>query len=226
MTSQSKRLPSLLNVVSTAELDRPELRVYPRSDIAADLGVSTQAISETVRIATIGDIGANLAKFDVGDRQVPIRVKLPNASRSNRQLLENLQVPTASGAAVPLSGVARFELAQGPTAIDRYDRNRRILIGADLVENTALGDAVKALLALPAAQDLPDGLQVKQFGDAEIMEEVFEGFAKAMGAGLMMVYAVLVILFASFLQPITILFSLPLSIGGAIVCPRIDQQSH
>jgi len=217
LTSQSKRLPSLLNVVSTAELDRPELRVYPRSDIAADLGVSTQAISETVRIATIGDIGANLAKFDVGDRQVPIRVKLPNASRSNRQLLENLQVPTASGAAVPLSGVARFELAQGPTAIDRYDRNRRILIGADLVENTALGDAVNAVLALPAAQNLPDGIQVKQFGDAEIMEEVFEGFAKAMGAGLMMVYAVLVILFASFLQPITILFSLPLSIGGAIV---------
>jgi multidrug efflux pump subunit AcrB len=217
LTSQSKRLPDLLNVVSTAELDRPELRVYPRSDIAADLGVSTQAISEAVRIATIGDIGANLAKFDVGDRQVPIRVKLPNVSRSDRQLLENLQVPTATGAHVPLSAVARFELAQGPTAIDRYDRNRRILIGADLVGNTPLGDAINAAFALPAAQNLPDGVKVQQFGDAEIMAEVFEGFAKAMGAGLMMVYAVLVLLFASFLQPITILFSLPLSIGGAIV---------
>ena len=170
-----------------------------------------------MRIATIGVIGANLAKFDVGDRQVPIRVKLPNVSRSDRQLLENLQVPTATGAPVPLSAVARFELAQGPTAIDRYDRNRRILIGADLVGNTPLGDAINAALALPAAQNLPDGVKVKQFGDAEIMAEVFEGFAKAMGAGLMMVYAVLVLLFASFLQPITILFSLPLSIGGAIV---------
>ncbi len=217
LTSQAKRLPYLLNVVSTAELDRPELRVYPRSDIAADLGVSTQAISEAVRIATIGDIGANLAKFDVGDRQVPIRVKLPDVSRSDRQLLENLQVPTATGAPVPLSAVASFELAQGPTAIDRYDRNRRILIGADLVGNTPLGDAIKAALALPAAQNLSNGVKVKQFGDAEIMTEVFEGFAKAMGAGLMMVYAVLVLLFASFLQPITILFSLPLSIGGAIV---------
>lgn len=217
LTSQAKRIPSLLNVVSTAELDRPELRVYPKSDIAADLGVSTQAISEAVRIATIGDIGANLAKFDVGTRQVPIRVKLPDKARANLQLLENLSVTSASGTAIPLAAVAKFELSQGPTAIDRYDRNRRILIGADLVGNTPLGDAVNAILALPAAQNLPEGVVVKQFGDAEIMVEVFEGFAKAMGAGLMMVYAVLVLLFSSFLQPVTILFSLPLSIGGAIV---------
>lgn len=217
LTSQAKRIPTLLNVVSTAELDRPELRIFPKTEIAADLGVSTQAISEAVRVATIGDIGANLAKFDVGDRQVPIRVKLPDEARSDRQLLENLMVPTASGGAVPLATVANFELSQGPTAIDRYDRTRRILIGADLVGETPLGNAVAAVLDLPAAKNLPDGVEVKQFGDAEIMVEVFDGFAKAMGAGLMMVYAVLVLLFSSFLQPVTILFSLPLSIGGAIV---------
>ncbi len=217
LTSQAKRIPTLLNVVSTAELDRPELRVYPKTEIAADLGVSTQEISEAVRVATIGDIGANLAKFDVGDRQVPIRVKLPDTARSDRQLLENLMVSTAAGRSVPLSTVANFELSQGPTAIDRYDRNRRILIGADLVGETPLGNAVQEVLALPAAKNLPAGVEVKQFGDAEIMVEVFEGFAKAMGAGLMMVYAVLVLLFSSFLQPVTILFSLPLSIGGAIV---------
>ena len=217
LTSQAKRLPNLLNVVSTAELDRPELRVYPKTELAADLGISTQAISEAVRIATIGDIGANLAKFDVGDRQIPIRVKLPDASRSDRQLLENLTVTNAAGNAVPLAAVADFELAQGPTSIERYDRNRRILLGADLVGNTPLGNALNDVLALPAAKNVPEGVVVKQFGDAEIMAEVFEGFAKAMGAGLMMVYAVLVLLFSSFLQPITILFSLPLSIGGAIV---------
>ena len=217
LTSQAKRIPFLLNVVSTAELDRPELRVYPKSAIAADLGVSTQAISEAVRIATIGDIGANLAKFDVGTRQVPIRVKLPDRARAELGLLENLTVTSATGKAIPLGAVADFELSQGPTSIDRYDRNRRILLGADLVGNTPLGDAVNAIMALPAAKNLPEGVVVKQFGDAEIMVEVFEGFASAMGAGLMMVYAVLVLLFSSFLQPITILFSLPLSIGGAIV---------
>ena len=217
LTSQAKRIPLLANVVSTAELDRPELRVVPIADVAADLGVSTEAISEAVRIATIGDIAANLAKFDVGDRQVPIRVQLEERARGDREVLGSLKVATGSGAAVPLSALARFELSKGPTAIDRYDRMRRVVIGADLVGDVALGKAVDRVLALPAAKSLPAGVEIKQFGDAEIMGEVFESFAKAMGAGIMMVFAVLVLLFGSFLQPITILFSLPLSIGGAIV---------
>jgi hydrophobe/amphiphile efflux-1 (HAE1) family protein len=221
LTSQAKRLPMLQNVVSTAELDRPELRVYPRSEVAAELGITTEAISEAVRIATIGDIGANLAKFDVGDRQVPIRVQLAVKARENRQLLEELKVTTTSGAAVPLSTVATFDYGQGPTAIDRYDRTRRIVLGAGLATGTPLGDAVNAIMALPAAKALPPGVEIKQFGSAEIMVEVFESFEKAMGAGLMMVYAVLILLFASFLQPITILFSLPLSIGGAITALAI-----
>jgi hydrophobe/amphiphile efflux-1 (HAE1) family protein len=217
LTSQAKRLPLLTEVVSTAELDRPELRVVPITDVAAELGVSTETISEAVRIATIGDIGPNLAKFSVGERQVPIRVQLEESARSNAQLIEQLAVATTSGAPVPLATVARFSFGQGPTSIDRYDRTRRVLIGADLVGTTPLGKALGAVMALPAAKSLPPGVELRQFGDAEIMTEVFEGFAKAMGAGLMMVYAVLVLLFGSFLQPITILFSLPLSIGGAIV---------
>jgi multidrug efflux pump subunit AcrB len=225
MTSQAKRIPLIANVVSSAELDRPELRVVPIGDVAADLGVSTEAIAEAVRIATIGDVGANLARFDVGDRQVPIRVQLDERARAHRQVLESLKVATASGATVPLSAVARFELAQGPTAIDRYDRTRRVLVGADLVGNAPLGKAVEAMLELPAARSLPAGVELKQFGDAEIMGEVFAGFATAMSAGIMMVYAVLVLLFGSFLQPITILFSLPLSIGGAIVALAVAGQS-
>ncbi len=230
LTSQARRVTSvngrmiLNNVVSTAELDRPELIVAPRADVAAELGVSTDAISEAVRIATIGDIGANLAKFDIGDRQVPIRVQLEEKARGDRSVLEQLKVATGAnglGAAVPLSTVATFQLNQGPTSIDRYDRQRRVLIGADLIGDTPLGDAVQAVLKLPAAKALTPGVEIRQFGDAEIMVEVFEGFAKAMGAGLMMVFAVLVLLFGSFLQPVTILFSLPLSIGGAIVALAI-----
>jgi hydrophobe/amphiphile efflux-1 (HAE1) family protein len=225
VTSEAKRLPQLANVVSTAELDRPELRVYPKSDIAAELGISTDAISEAVRIATIGDVAANLAKLDVGDRQVPIRVQLDEKARTDRHILEALKVSTASGAAVPLSTVADFEMSQGPTAIDRYDRTRRIVIGGDLVGDAPLGDVVNALMSTPAAKNLPAGVELKQFGAAEIMAEVFESFAQAMIAGLMMVYAVLVLLFGSFLQPITILFSLPLSIGGAIVALAIAQKA-
>jgi hydrophobe/amphiphile efflux-1 (HAE1) family protein len=231
LTSQSKRavgmdgVALLANVVSTAELDRPELRVYPRTEIAAELGVSTDAISEAVRIATIGDVGANLAKLNIDDRQVPIRVQMTEKARADRQILETLTVATASGASVPLALVARFEMSQGPTAIDRFDRQRRVLIGGDLVGSTPLGTAIAGVMKQPAANNLPAGVEIKQFGDAEVMKEVFESFAKAMGAGIMMVYAVLVLLFGSFLQPVTILFSLPLSIGGAIFALYLTNQA-
>jgi multidrug efflux pump subunit AcrB len=222
LTSGAKRVVDkdgnamLLNVVSTAELDRPELLVVPRTELAADLGVSTETISETVRIATIGDVAAALAKMNIDERQIPIRVQLSEGARAERSTIENLKVPTAGGGAVPLSVVADFKMSQGPTSISRYDRRRQVVIGADLAGETPLGDALKAVLAQPAAQNLPAGVAVRQFGDAEVMAEVFESFAQAMGAGIMMMYAVLVLLFGSFLQPITILFSLPLSIGGAI----------
>ncbi|HUS97833.1 MAG TPA: efflux RND transporter permease subunit [Hyphomicrobiaceae bacterium] len=217
ITSQMKRLPQLAQISSSAELDRPELRVIPKPDIAADLGVTTEAIAEAVRIATIGDIGPALAKFNAGDRLVPIRVQLKTTARSERKLIENLKVMTAGGLAVPLATVATFEIRQGPTSIERYDRQRQVTLGADLVGSTPLGDAVTAAKKLPAASNLPNGIEFKQFGDAEIMAEVFAGFAKAMAAGLMMVFSVLVLLFSSFLQPVTILFSLPLSIGGVIM---------
>jgi hydrophobe/amphiphile efflux-1 (HAE1) family protein len=225
VASEAKRIPTLANVVTTAELDRPELRVVPKTEIAAELGVSTENISEAVRIATIGDIGANLAKFDVGDRQVPIRVQLDERARASRENLEELKIRTGTGASVPLSAVASFELGQGPTSIDRFDRLRRVNIGADLVGEAPLGAAVEQILALSAAKSLPAGVEIKQFGDAEIMGEVFESFADAMGAGIMMVFAVLVLLFSSFLQPITILFSLPLSIGGAILALAVTGNS-
>jgi len=217
ITSQMKRLPMLALPVSTAELDRPELRVIPDSELASMMGVTTEAIAEAVRIATIGDVGPALAKFTLGDRQIPIRVQLEEDARANRQLIESLRVATASGGAVPLSSVARFEIGQGPTSIDRYDRARRVTLGADLVGDTPLGEAVAAVTNLPAARNLPEGVELKQFGDSEVMGEVFASFGQAMAAGIMMVYAVLVLLFGRFLQPVTILFSLPLSVGGAIL---------
>ncbi len=225
ITAQMRKLPQLSLATSTAELDRPELRIIPRSDQAAELGVTTQDIAEAVRIATLGDVGPALAKLALGDRQIPIRVQLATRARADLDLIRQLRVRTASGKSVPLAAIADFVFDQGPTAITRYDRARQIILGADLAEGVALGDAVAAVRNLPAAKSLPDGVTLRQFGDAEVMAEVFAGFGKAMGAGLMMVYAVLVLLFSSFLQPVTILFSLPLSIGGAILALLVTQNA-
>ncbi|MEP9350261.1 efflux RND transporter permease subunit [Xanthobacter sp. KR7-225] len=219
------QVPELANVVSSAALDRPEIRIVPKLDEAADLGVSVDTIAETVRIATIGDISANLAKFSAKDRQIDIRVQLDERARTRLATFDALKVPTASGAAVPLSAVATVTFGKGPTALDRYDRARRVAVEADLVGATPLGAALEKVKALPAARNLPAGVTLKEAGDAEIMEEVFSGFAMAMAAGLMMVLAVLVLLFHDVLQPITILISLPLSVGGAFIALLITDNS-
>jgi hydrophobe/amphiphile efflux-1 (HAE1) family protein len=210
-------VPHLVNVMSTAPLDRTEIRITPKPAVAADLGVSTDLIAETVRVGTIGDIAANLAKFNAKDRQIPIRVMLPETLRGQLPEIEALKVPVKAGAAVPLAAVADLRLGRGPSGIERYDRTVRVAVEGDLQGSDALGTIVDQVLALPAATHLPEGVTIKQAGDAEVMGEVFEGFALAMGAGLMMVFGVLILLFGNFLQPLTILFSLPLSIGGAIL---------
>jgi multidrug efflux pump subunit AcrB len=218
LANQMKRIPLIANVISETSLDRPELRIQPRADLAARMGVSTESLSETVRVATIGDVGPALAKFDAGDRQVPIRVQLEDAARGDLQVLEQLRVPLGGGrGGVPLSVVADIKLDQGPTSINRYDRERQATVAADLVGTAALGDATRKINDLPVMKSLPKGVTVNPSGDAESLNELSSGFATAITAGLMMVYAVLVLLFGTFLQPITILFSLPLSIGGAIV---------
>ncbi|MCC0809448.1 efflux RND transporter permease subunit [Methylobacterium sp. W2] len=210
-------IPHLVSVMSTAPLNRTEVRIRPKEGSAADLGVSTDTIAETVRVGTIGDIGLNLAKFNAADRQIPIRVQLPESARGAVSRLENLKVPAKNGTAVPLAAVADIELDQGPGAIERYDRVIRVAVEANMEGSDALGSLIAQALETPTAKSLPPGVTIRQTGDAEIMGEVFSGFLLAMGAGIMMVYAVLVLLFGNFLQPLTILFSLPLSIGGAIL---------
>jgi multidrug efflux pump subunit AcrB len=220
LATQMKRIPEIANVISETSLDRPELRIRPRAELAARLGVSTESLSQTIRVATIGDVGPALAKFDAGDRQIPIRVQLEDSARGDLSMLQQLRVPLGQRGergGVPLSVGADIQLDQGPTSINRYDRERQATVAADLVGNAALGNATKAIYDLPVMKSLPKGVKVSPSGDAESLNELSEGFATAITAGLMMVYAVLVLLFGTFLQPITILFSLPLSIGGAIL---------
>ncbi|WP_425105826.1 efflux RND transporter permease subunit [Ancylobacter sp.] len=212
-----EKVKGLSNVQTSAALERPELRVVPKLAEAAALGVSVSDIAQTVRIATLGDVSQNLAKFSAGDRQVPIRVQLDERARGDLSTFETLKVRTAAGASVPLLSVADISFGTGPSSLDRYDRARRVAIEADLAGNTQLGEALAEVYALPAAKNMPSSIVLKESGDAEIMGEVFGGFATAMMAGVMMVLAVLVLLFANVLQPITILIALPLSVGGAFI---------
>jgi multidrug efflux pump subunit AcrB len=217
LANEVKTIPLVTNVVASSALERPELLIRPNRDLVARLGISTESLSETIRIATIGDVGPALAKFDAGDRLIPIRAQLMDSARTDRRVLENLRVPTGVGGSVPLRTIADVSLGQGTTSINRYDRQRQATIQADLTGHAALSEVQTAIMNLPLMKNLPPGIKIGESGDAEAMGELLGGFTEAMRDGLMMVYAVLVLLFGSFLQPITILFSLPLSIGGAIL---------
>ena len=217
LASELRAVPQLANVTTSAALDRPELHVVPDIERAADLGIAPATIARTIRVATAGDADAALPRFASGDRRIPVRVEIDPAARSDLAVLRNLRVPTAAGATVPLASIADVRLGGGPATVERYDGERRVAVEADLAGDTPLGPAVEAANALPAVTDLPPGVRVLASGDAEIMADVFSSFAQALGAGVLMVYAVLVLLFGSFLLPIAILLTLPLSVGGAMI---------
>ena len=206
--------PLLANVATEGALPRPELQITPRLDEAARLGVTTAAIAEAVRVATIGDAEAALAKLSVDNRQIPIRVRLNDVSRGDVARLGALRVPTASGRSVPLSAVADVTVSQGPSMIDRLNRERRATIGANLPVGVALGTATDRFNAIVAGVELPPGVRIAEAGDAEVQAELMVSFVNAMIMGLMFVLTVLILLFGSVIQPFTILLSLPLAIGG------------
>ncbi|MEQ1710999.1 MAG: efflux RND transporter permease subunit [Hyphomicrobium sp.] len=212
-----RKVPGFSNVAANAALDRPEIRVVPKAEEAARAGVTPDAIAETVRVATIGDVAANLAKFNAGDRLIPIRVQIEENARTDLARIEALRVTSQTGAAIPLTAVATVSFGRGPSAIERYDRQRRANLGVDLAQGLPLGTARESFLRVVDEVKLPTGVILQPSGDAEIQDEVASGFIRAMGTGLLIVLGVLILLFASVFQPITVLLSLPLSFGGVVV---------
>ncbi len=221
---QMRDIPGVANVISSSALVRPEILITPKADIAALQGVSTQDISQVARVATLGDADQLLPKFNLGDRQVPIRVMLAEDARTDLSLLENLKVPTASGGVVPLSAVADIGFGAGPNQIDRLDRRRVANITAE-ISGTTFSEATKAIDELPAMKNLPTGVQQQLTGDAESNAELGMGFAFAMVTGVLLMYVVLVLLFGSFFHPITILAALPVSFGGAFFALLVTGKS-
>ena len=210
-----RTLQGVGNVSSSASLVRPEIIVRPDFARAADLGISAQAIGETVRVATTGDYSQNLPKFNLAERQIPIRVKLPDATRADLASIERLQIPGKTGP-VMLGQVASVTMESGPAQIDRLDRSRQVTFDVELGARE-LGDVYAEAMKLPTMKNLPPAVKQAELGDTQMMEELFASFGLAMAIGVLCIFAVLVVLFRDFLQPITILAALPLSIGGAFI---------
>ncbi len=199
------------------DIPRPEIIVNPRMDLAAELGVTTAALSQTIRIATLGDIDQNAAKFSLSDRQIPIRVLLSEDSRRSLATIENLPVPTSRGTTVPLKSVAEIGFGAGPTELRRYNQTRRIVIGADLAPGLVTGNAQQKIDALPAVKNMPQGIRKVIQGDQKWQAELIKNFLIAVVSGLMLVFSTLVLLYRRFLSPLVNMSSLLLApLGGLL----------
>jgi HAE1 family hydrophobic/amphiphilic exporter-1 len=217
LTTEMRAIPELADVRSTAAALRPEIVVVPDLDRAAEQGVSVETIARTALVATMGDSEANRPKFDAGDRQIPIVVRLDPRFRHKMSVIGNLRVSGNSGRLIPLASVAKVRLDSGLFKIDRYDRARQVSINGTFGADFTLGQALKAIHQLPAWKNMPKSISDHPAGDAEVQQDIFGGFGYAIITGVLLIYAVLVLLFRGFLQPFTIMMSLPLSFGGALI---------
>ncbi len=218
-----RTLQGIGNVSSSASLVRPEVIVRPDFARAADLGVTADAIGDTIRVATAGDYEVGLPKLNLPRRQVPIRVRLGDDVRADLEAISRLTVPGRNGP-VRLAHVAEIAVESGPAQVNRLDRSRNVMLEVELGERE-LGAVYAEAMELPALRSLPPGVRLADSGDAEMMQELFGSFGLAMGIGVLCIYMVLVLLFQSFTQPVTILAALPLSIGGAFVALLVTRSS-
>lgn len=210
---QMRELPELANVHQVTPRPGSELIISLKPDEAARLGVTSESVASIARVATIGDVDANTAKFNEGEQRLNIRVRLPDSAQADLDVIGALRVPTASGGDVPLAAVADLDFRPGVARIERYDRERRAIIEAEL--NVPLGEAMAEVRELPILQNLPEGVSQPAYGQSEQLAELFASFGSAMAAGIGLVFGVLVLLFHSFFKPVTILAALPLSLAGA-----------
>ncbi|MEL6352624.1 MAG: efflux RND transporter permease subunit [Cyanobacteria bacterium J06627_28] len=223
LAQQMRQLPGLVEVSTSTGLIKPQLLIIPNPQQAVDRGVTLRDIATTATIATLGDTDSTLAEIEADDQQIPIRVRLSEQFRANLETLKNLQVSSAAQQLVPLSAVANVVVGGGPAEIKRFDRERQVTVSANL-EGLPLGQALDAVYALPALQNLPSDVTEQATGDADILQDVFSRFTLALATAIVMIYAVLVLLYNSFIYPLAVMSALPLSIGGTFVALLLTQK--
>ena len=224
LVEEMKGVSDLVAPRISADIRRPEIIIRPRPELMTDLGVSTVAVSQTIRIATMGEIEQNAARFSLSDRQIPIRVRLPEDSREDLTTIRNLPVPTGSGASVPLGRIADIGFGSGPTTIQRYNQSRRVFVEADLADGVLYGDAIAKVDALPTLADLPQGVSRDAVGQDELIGELLSNFSVALPAGIFLVFAVLVLLYKRVMSPLVNMTSLALApLGGIFLLWLVGQ---
>ncbi|MDK4700757.1 efflux RND transporter permease subunit [Rhizobium sp. CNPSo 4062] len=215
LEEQLRTLRGIGAVTSTAARQAPEIQITPDFARAAALGITSNAIASAVRVATNGEYSSDLPKLTLPQRQIPIVVRFSPETRTNLDDIRNMRVVGTNGS-VDLGSIADIRIGGSPSEIDRIDRMRNVTVSVEL-NGRILGDVNREAQALPALKHLPQGVTLVEQGELQRSSELFQSFGLAMAIGIFCIYAVLVLLFHDFLQPLTLLMALPLSLGGALL---------
>ncbi|NTZ93232.1 efflux RND transporter permease subunit [Agrobacterium tumefaciens] len=220
LVEDMKKIPGLVDVNSSARNVTSVLSVRLKREAASDLGISRSDLA-TALSSLIG--GEDVSKWtDRNGNSYDIVVRLPGERRSDTATLGELMIATGRTTSngtpvmVRLDQVAEIGAAPAPAEIRRIDNRREVLVSANLAGRT-LGDVTDALQNLSAARDLPDGYRIRFGGEAETMQETIGHMVKALIMAVIFIYIVLASQFGSFLQPLAIMASLPLSLAGVLL---------
>ncbi|MCA9031676.1 MAG: efflux RND transporter permease subunit, partial [Planctomycetaceae bacterium] len=202
-----------VDVDTSLSLSKPELRVRIDRERASDLGVSVQTVASTLGILVGGE---PVSKYKEGDEQYDVWLRAEQSFRDNPAAVDSLTIPTANGSLVRLSNVASLEPAIGPTAIDRYGRQRQIVVLANL-KGIALGEAIEDVGDYVKTLEMPPGYRHEFIGRAKLLAESNTNFVIAFLLSFLFMYMVLAAQFESLVHPITILLALPLTLPFAFL---------
>jgi HAE1 family hydrophobic/amphiphilic exporter-1 len=202
-----------VDIDTSLSLSKPELRVRIDRERASDLGVSVQTVASTLGILVGGE---PVSKYKEGDEQYDVWLRAEQSFRDNPDSVDSMSVPTENGRLVRLSNVARLEPALGPTAIDRYGRQRQIVVLANL-KGIALGEAITDVGKFVETLELPPGYRHEFIGRAKLLAESNTNFLIAFFLSFLFMYMVLAAQFESLVHPITILMALPLTLPFAFL---------
>jgi len=213
IVAEFTKLPGIVDVDTSLEVGKPEFKVYIDRDRAADLGVDVATVAEAINLLISGELDIARYKDETRGKRYDIRVRLNPQDRESARGMQRISVRARDGKLVELANVVKVEEGTGPSVINRVDRQRAITVFASL-EGKPLGQAKDELDSI-AGKILPSDYLPKYQGMADTMQESFGYLLFALMLGIIMAYMILAAQFESFVHPITVLLSLPLSFVGA-----------
>ncbi|PIQ24923.1 hypothetical protein COW36_06090 [bacterium (Candidatus Blackallbacteria) CG17_big_fil_post_rev_8_21_14_2_50_48_46] len=202
--------------VSKTSTGTPRQEIYLKVDRrrAMELGITPAVLASTIRAASLGDM---VTQMRLDNTNVDIRVRLKDLERYAYERLRSLPVQSSTGAQIPLAALADIQFEIGPTNINRYDRERQVMVYANATPGASLSEIIGPVTEELKKMKLPPGVNYKFQGQAERMKDSFKNMGQAMILAVIFIYLILASQFEHFLHPLTIMVALPLSFAGAFM---------